>query len=33
MVTDLLWSGFDRHVRDFLTNTTLASVLELTVAA
>jgi Rrf2 family iron-sulfur cluster assembly transcriptional regulator len=33
MVTDLLWSGFDRHVRDFLTNTTLASILERTVAA
>lgn len=33
MVTDLLWSGFDRHVRDFLTNTTLASVLEHATAA
>ncbi len=28
MVTDLLWAGFDRHVRRFLTETTLASVLE-----
>lgn len=33
MVTDLLWSGFDRHVQNFLTRTTLASILELTAAA
>jgi len=28
MVTDLLWTGFDHHVRHFLSDTTLASVLE-----
>jgi len=28
MVTDLLWTGFDRHIRHYLTGTTLASVLE-----